>query len=148
MPHYTSTVAQCVPPVPPAYLQRVIARMSTTIRFIHDRKWMHGDVKPSNIFIDHAGGAWLGDFGSSVTHANLTEYRGGTPAFQCADYGCSEDPLRFDLVGLAVSVLVQLQLLDIGSASSVGWPAAAIFAAIERVEDSSLKGAILGLVNP
>jgi eukaryotic-like serine/threonine-protein kinase len=60
---------------------RVLDRIEPSLRFIHAGGWLHGDVKPSNIFIDVEGGLWLGDFGSSVKHGDIrARFGGGTPA--------------------------------------------------------------------
>ena len=79
------------------------------------RGWLHGDVKLSNIFLDYSGDAWLGDpFGSSVRLIEIRcSFTGGTPTFQCGDVLVKREPLRFDLIGLAMSVLVLLWLLQI-----------------------------------
>jgi serine/threonine protein kinase len=38
-------------------------RVSTALEFCHGRDVVHGDIKPSNVFLDHRGAAFLGDFG-------------------------------------------------------------------------------------
>jgi serine/threonine protein kinase len=38
-------------------------RVLTALEFCHGRGVLHGDVKPSNVFIDPRGAAFLGDFG-------------------------------------------------------------------------------------
>ena len=78
------------------------------------RGWLHGDVKPSNIFLDYSGDAWLGDFGSSLWLIEIRcSFTGGTPTFQCGDVLVKREQLRFVLISLATSVLVLLWLLQI-----------------------------------
>jgi serine/threonine protein kinase len=38
-------------------------RMLTALDFCHGRGVVHGDIKPSNVFLDSRGAAFLGDFG-------------------------------------------------------------------------------------
>jgi hypothetical protein len=101
MPAYAGTLL-CLPaPMSAAYALKVLARLAPTLRFLHASGWLHGDVKPGNIFLDYSGCAWLGDYGSSVRLAEAARYTGGTPAYQCADIDPAAAPLRFDLAGLA-----------------------------------------------
>jgi serine/threonine protein kinase len=106
--------------------------MEATLRFIHNSGWLHGDVKPSNIFLDYLGGTWLGDYGSSVTFAAVDSFTGGTPAFQCEDIRAADNALRFDLTGLAISVMVLRGLLTVQEAPYQGWPSGALDAARMR----------------
>lgn len=140
MPAYAGTLARVPPPADSTYVALVVTRIEAALRFLHVHGWLHGDVKPSNIFIDFAGGVWLGDYGSSAQHdAVARDFGGGTTAFQSnvADAVC--DPLQFDLTGLAVSALVLLGLLRIDAVPSSGWPLAALTAAVARVDDGALR---------
>lgn len=74
------------------------------VNFIHSKEWMHGDIKPSNIFIDSSGKPFLGDYGSSVKYCDLESFSGGTPLYQCADVQYISQPRKFDLVGLVLSM--------------------------------------------
>ena len=39
--------------------------MTSAIRFLHDRRILHGDVKMENVFINAKNSAVLGDFGQA-----------------------------------------------------------------------------------
>ena len=147
MPHYAATLERVPAPARADYVAVVVTRMETALRFIHDRGWLHGDVKPSNIFLDAAGVAWLGDYGTAVRAADAaTAWTGGTPAFQCWGVEVADAPLRFDLVGLALSALSALGLIAAAEAPAEGWPPAALEAAVARVEDAALRAQLRALI--
>ena len=147
MPAYAGTLARVPSPADARYAARIIGRVEPALRFLHSRGWLHGDVKPSNIFLDYSGDHWLGDYGSSVRLFDIgRSFTGGTPTFQCGDVAAAKEPLRFDLVGLATSVLVMLGLLDVTAAPYDGWPLSALIAAVERVVDARLRTHITALI--
>jgi serine/threonine protein kinase len=129
-----------------AYALKVLARLAPTLRFLHASGWLHGDVKPGNIFLDYSGCAWLGDYGSSVRLAEAARYTGGTPAYQCADIDPAAAPLRFDLAGLAVTLLLQDGVLRLEDAGRHGWPMAALQAALARVQSAPLREGLAALL--
>ena len=140
MPAYAGTLSRFPVPMSAAVALEVANRLAPTLRFLHARGWLHGDVKPGNIFLDYRGDAWLGDYGSSMPLGLIeSRYTGGTPAYQCSDLTAAREPLRFDLAGLAISLLVQLGLLRLGDVAYMGWPSAALHAALARVEDAQLR---------
>lgn len=146
MPAYAGTVARFPPPIDSGYALNVIDRMKTTLDFIHGRGWLHGDIKPSNIFLDYNGETWLGDYGTSITVADVANFTGGTPVFQCEEVHPADGIARFDLTGLAISVLVLLGLLDVMQAPMSGWPRGALDAALERVESAPLRTRLASLM--
>ena len=140
MPAYAGTLSRYPVPMSAAVALEVASRLAPTLRFLHASGWLHGDVKPGNIFLDYSGDAWLGDYGSSLPLGLIeSQYTGGTPAYQCSDLTAAREPLRFDLAGLAISLLVQLGLLRLSDAAYVGWPSIALQAALARVEDAQLR---------
>ena len=145
MPRYACTLSNIPTPLPPSLALRVLSRMVVALRAVHDAGWVHGDVKPSNIFIDFMGDAWLGDYGSSCRISDVSSYTGGTPAFQCADVGV-EEHVRFDNACLAVTLCSAVGMLRPEQAPLGGWPVALLQAAIEAVADASLKEALKGLL--
>jgi hypothetical protein len=149
MPAYAATLGMVPLPADAIYAARIIRRVEPSLRFLNSHAWLHGDVKPSNIFLDSCGEPWLGDYGSSVRLIDIkSSFKGGTTAFQCAEVDFAREPLRFDLVGLATSVLVLLGLLDVAKAPFPGWPLAALTAAVGRVADGGLRLQIEVLIMP
>jgi serine/threonine protein kinase len=148
MPAYAGTIARFPPPLYDLDATVLVNRIEPTLRFLHDKGWMHGDVKPSNIFLDYAGVTWLGDYGSSVRVEEVDKFRGGTPAFQCDSLFASDGPLLFDLTGLAISVLVLLGLLSADAAPQAGWPLEALHAAGARIDSDALRRCIAGFLPP
>jgi hypothetical protein len=110
MPHYCCTLGNVPSPIDGNDAEATFTRIIAAIRFIHSHKWMHGDIKPSNIFVEQNGIKWLGDFGSSVGYNNLHNFTGGTPMYQCSDVKHVDDPLKFDCVGLVLSILDKLNV--------------------------------------
>jgi hypothetical protein len=110
MPHYCCTLGNVPSPIDGNDAEATFMRIIAAIRFIHSHQWMHGDIKPSNIFIEQNGIKWLGDFGSSVRYSDLHDFTGGTPMYQCSDVKPGDDPLKFDCVGLVLSILDKLDV--------------------------------------
>ena len=129
------------------FVAETISRMASTLRFLHTHGWLHGDVKPSNIFLDNEGKAWLGDYGSSWLMAEAPTDMTGTPAFTCP---CQEIPaLRggvFDLVGLAICMLSVLGFLDPNAAAMSGWQMTEVHAALQRVTPERIKLSLVQLL--
>ena len=141
MPRYACTLSNVPQPMDASWALRVLSRMSASLRAVHAAGWVHGDVKPSNIFLDFAGDAWLGDYGSSRRMSDVASYTGGTPAFQCADVSV-EEPARFDRACLAVTMCSAMGVLEPKRAPTVGWPAASLHGALAELAEAPLKAAL------
>jgi TolA-binding protein len=111
MPCYAYSFDDLPAPIPSNYAFEVFRRIIAAIDYIHDHGWLHGDVKPGNIFCDWNGEAWLGDYGSSVPHDQLRTFTGGTPKYQCSDVSHLDRARLFDGVGLVLSLLEWLGVL-------------------------------------
>ena len=113
MPNYSYTLHDIPKPISILIATELFNRLSRAIDFLHDRKWLHGDVKSANIFCKDDGHAYLGDYGSSVRYDDLRHFTGGTPRYQCADVNFIEDPRRFDRMGLLLSLLEKLGKIEL-----------------------------------
>jgi serine/threonine protein kinase len=109
MPPYWCTVGDIPTPASATRALSVFERVSPALQYLHQHGWIHGDVKPANIFLDVAGHAWLGDYGTSIKAVDFESFTGGTLKYQLADVTIKDGP-RFDRVGLA---LVLLDLLGV-----------------------------------
>jgi serine/threonine protein kinase len=145
MPRYACTLSNIPPPMDASWALRVLSRMTAALHAVHAAGWVHGDVKPSNIFIDFAGEAWLGDYGSSRRMSDVDSYTGGTPAFQCADISVTERA-RFDRVCLAVTLCSAVGVLKPTHAPTAGWSKAAVCTALAELADITLKAALEALL--
>ena len=145
MPLYACSLSAVPVPAEAPAVARILSRVASALSAVHAARWMHGDVKPGNILLDAQGDAWLGDYGCSCPFDELGGFTGGTPAFQMEVVDASR-PELFDRVGLAVSMLNLLGLLHFKHAPDFGWPAAAVEAALGRVEDAPLRLAVQGLL--
>ncbi|MGI5351327.1 serine/threonine-protein kinase [Streptomyces sp. CA-250714] len=60
-------------PAPLPDAARILTGVSAGLAHIHERGWVHGDLKPGNVLLGPGGEVWLGDFGLTVeldgTHA-------------------------------------------------------------------------------
>ncbi|RFU84146.1 serine/threonine protein kinase [Streptomyces triticagri] len=58
---------------PVADARAILLGISEGLADIHARRWVHGDLKPSNVLLTDTGGVWLADFGLTAeldgTHA-------------------------------------------------------------------------------
>ena len=138
MPYYPRAMAQ----LPPQCITdaRLFDRMAAAITFIATAGWLHGDVKPSNIFIDSDGQGWLGDFGSSLRLADADRlFRGGTPQYQIEGVPFTAPGGAFDMAGLVVSFVHTLGLLSARSRVPAPWPAVAVRSAVRRIKSAPLR---------
>lgn len=83
-------------PLPRSYARAVIREVGEGLAHAHDRRVIHGDVKPQNVMVTNSGEARILDFGTSGESAALT------PAYASCDLleGREADP-RDDLFALA-----------------------------------------------
>lgn len=151
MPPFPCTLAQVPHPVSESYALTIISSMEPVLNFIHARSWWHGDVKPSNIFIDNEGASWLGDYGTSLPYSDQGSFFGGTAAFQCEQVQLGQpafSPLRFDRVGLAITVLVELNLLCMRDTPIwPGWSMEVLLSSMRSIVDEPLRHAVESLLN-
>lgn len=62
----------------------VIKQVTTAMKYLHDREFVHQDIKPGNILIDGTGRAVLADFGIGHTFQSSGMVI-GSPAFQAPE---------------------------------------------------------------
>ena len=103
MPFYAHTLEECPIPYDADY---AFPELLAAVEFMHSKEWMHGDIKPSNIFVDFKGKAWLGDYGSSVKFSDSDSFSGGTELYQCG-VDRRKFPKLFDYTGLIISFLAK-----------------------------------------
>lgn len=125
------------------------------VRHVHGAGFVHMDVKEANVFVDAAGGWWLGDFGSAVRegahvtsttrglHPELEDWhlRRPTPAQR-----------RFDAYMLAALLVRQLDAprdRALGTDAASGTPPSpdAVRARARRVRSDALRALLEGLLD-
>ena len=85
--------------MPPATVIDIILPLLGALACIHEQGFVHGDVKPANIIVDHTGKPWLTDFGLAGPFA-VNAGQGGTIAGS-ALYLSPEQALGNDIDGRA-----------------------------------------------
>lgn len=80
----------------PYKINMYFIQTACALRYLHNQRIIHGDVKPDNIFIDASYNAVLGDFGCSIVlpHGNdsVSRWR-GTRGYLGPEYGCDKEPV-------------------------------------------------------
>lgn len=76
---------------------------------MHSKNCVHVDVKPTNIFIDTEGNAFLGDFGSA-TALGASLFGKGTPEYQPPELNSRATP-QLDFACLATTLAEKANLL-------------------------------------
>ena len=91
-----------------------LIQTACALRYLHNQRIIHGDVKPDNIFLDASNNAVLADFGGSsvlpLGNDSVISWH-GTLGFLGPEYGCSEEPLdAFKVSGFVISMLTYINL--------------------------------------
>ncbi len=104
-PVYIMSLNKLSAPLPKNMILKMCQRICSALDFIHNRGWVVGDIKPSNLFIDSNGDVDIGDFGGAVRlGSDLKEY---SPDYLPADlYGPAT--IRVDYACLVVTVLEKI----------------------------------------
>ncbi|CAL1535252.1 unnamed protein product, partial [Lymnaea stagnalis] len=91
----------------PAHLAVYVSQLTSAVCYLHQKRVVHSDIKPSNVFIDDRENAILGDFGVAfMVPTDQTTVRpkvvGGTPAFMAPElFGPGHvDPFKLDVYSL------------------------------------------------
>ena len=80
-------------PLPPVRAVELVRRIATIVARMHERQWLHCDLKPSNVLVDSRGAPWLTDLAMAqplapTARAGDAEHHfalGGTPAFMAPE---------------------------------------------------------------
>ena len=132
MPAYVCTFQEIPKPIDYDHALRTAKQFGEIIKCINTSGWVHGDLKPSNIFVDATGELWLGDYGSSMELSSISMFTGGTPLFQIEELQCMDHPYLFDIAGLLLSLLDRLDLIRLVQYNKL----ATVQEAVSRIPDS------------
>ena len=162
MPWFASTLAELPQPMDEDVAMLALQRLRVALDFLHERGWLHCDVKPGNVFVDSRGLVWLGDYGLGATRAEFSEAvaeqmcsaadgrsRYGTPAYQCVDQDYRSDPCALDRTGLVITVLELLGRVPAGfphTSPPLTLPTVTELA--RGVASAQLRAALLALLRP
>ena len=87
-----------------------IEHISVALETLHSHRWIHMDVKPSNVFLNHQCDAFLGDFGSCTMIGDVVESL--TPGYTIEEIPNAKANPLLDWVGLLLTALHLLRKLD------------------------------------
>jgi len=108
-------------------------QLSSAVKYLHDKKFAHLDIKLENLLLDEYFNIKLADFGSGVSvlkTKGLTSHKVGTPLYMPPEIkhlqnGNTFDGLKADIYSLGVTLCLLLlgelpDLKGIGDESTVG----------------------------
>jgi len=96
-------------------LQRFWKQMFDALNALHDAKYAHMDIKPSNICVDAEGNFILIDLGSVAEFDTTSE---STPAYIPSDFEIKKVSARIDWLMLAATLSEKIQVLNWGTGSA------------------------------
>ena len=84
-------------PLPPREAAQLMFRAAQAVQHAHERGFLHRDLKPGNILLDHAGAPHVTDFGlarrmDSEAHLTLTGSALGTPSYMAPEQTDTRQP--------------------------------------------------------
>ena len=94
----------------PDLLRRFIVQTACALRHLHGRRFIHGDMKTANVFVDSSDNAILGDFGQSrvlPSGQDTVMSWGGTSGYVGPEYASRGDPVNaflMDSYGLGATM--------------------------------------------
>ena len=82
---------------------QLVLDVAAGLRYTHEKRVLHRDVKPANVFIDETGRAKLGDFGTGMYMAEDNDERVGTAFYMAPEiFEGSTSTQRSDIYSLGV----------------------------------------------
>jgi serine/threonine protein kinase len=104
------SLANLMNPLPWPAIFSIIKQIAQGLKYLHDQGYVHQDIKPSNILIDHQGRALIADFGIGHSFGSASLVL-GSPAYQAPealeDGYCESDhlePQKEDVWSLGVTL--------------------------------------------
>ena len=92
-------------PMPPELVRSILKQILTALTFLHDKKKVHGKVRPSNILISEEGTVKLSDFEETDQAGELRVPRGSkkylAPELLSPEFGAFGPPLDLYCLGFA-----------------------------------------------
>ncbi|KAK7434039.1 serine/threonine protein kinase-20 [Colletotrichum acutatum] len=134
LPHLPSSLNRCAPSsFTPSDVHAIVRQSSSALRYLHDKKVRHNDIKPANITYSPSHGVTLIDFGLA-TNADEQMMTGGTPWYVLPDLITERrrDALG-DVWALGVTMLFVLGRLPLPEKMTKGW---LIRAVVEQSSDA------------
>ncbi|KAI3531311.1 serine/threonine protein kinase-20 [Colletotrichum abscissum] len=134
LPHLPSSLNRCAPSsFTPSDVHAIVRQSSSALRYLHDKKVRHNDIKPANITYSPSHGVTLIDFGLA-TNADEQMMTGGTPWYVPPDLITERhrDALG-DVWALGVTMLFVLGRLPLPEKMTKGW---LIRAVVEQSSDA------------
>ncbi|MDR9391352.1 MAG: serine/threonine-protein kinase [Trueperaceae bacterium] len=83
---------------------RIVEDVASGLAHVHARRVVHRDVKPANVFLDDAGRAKLGDFGTAASIGEVGDARVGTAFYMAPEiFEGRPATVRSDVYALGVA---------------------------------------------
>ena len=111
MPQYVRSVARG-PSFSKMVVTREARRILDALRYVHDRGYVHMDVKSDNVFYDTSGRWFLGDFGSACNLNSGAVVFSTTEVFYHGKILGQQAYPKYDWFMLLVMILIELENKD------------------------------------
>ena len=86
-------------------MAKITSQIVAALQFSHELDVIHGDIKPSNILINHSGTVKLSDFGMARRTTDRSEKMGGTPNYLAPEVLKGHQPsIQSDMYALGVTL--------------------------------------------
>ncbi len=100
-----SRLADSIRPVSTQFAATAMAQLCAIVEQVHNRGWLHCDIKPDNAMVRQDGSVWLLDFGSAIDINGRGTGGYGTPRYTPPEHFAGASPtIQWDVYALGATL--------------------------------------------